>query len=277
MRCIFHLPGIEPETITIYPKSIRFSLVYLLHHHRLVLIRINYIGWRHTMFVNTSKTECICLLLLIPYIAFSQEAETPDESEVLELEEISVTGLRMEKRLKDTPIITEVIDADEIAESGAMDLSGVLADYGVMFTQNNMGDNISLQGLGGSRVLFLVDGRRAPGKIAQKIKGKTIPLGDIERIEIIRGAQSALYGSDGMGGVINIITKPTSEDFTITARVANSMIPACNSDKTEESKDKFGEGQIFLEQDAQAGITFGLGSTSNKLTIEGDPGRTVSE
>jgi outer membrane receptor for ferrienterochelin and colicins len=224
------------------------------------------------------KTVYCCLLLCLAYICMAQEQENfkdshiPDAKEVLELEEISVTGLRVEKRLKDTPVITEVIDAKEIAESGSSDLAGVLADYGIMYTQNDMGDYISLQGLGEGRVLFLIDGRRVPGRVSNRLKGGTIPLGDIERIEIVRGAQSALYGSDGMGGVINIITKPSSDNFSFTARVTNSMIPAYNSDESTESQDSLKDSQPFLEQDIRTHMTFGLGKTSNKLSIEGSRG-----
>ncbi len=224
------------------------------------------------MIVSPFKTICIFLLLPIPFIAFSQEAETPEENDILELEEISVTGLRVEKRLKDTPVITEVIDAEEIAQSGATDLSGVLEDYGIMCTSNSMGDYISLQGLGESRVLFLIDGRRVPGKVSQRIKGQTIPIGDIERIEIVRGAQSALYGSDGMGGVINIITKPTAENFALSARFTNSLIPAYNTEATEESQNSLKDAQPLLEQNLRINLTYGLGKTSNKLSIDGTRG-----
>jgi outer membrane receptor for ferrienterochelin and colicins len=233
----------------------------------------------HTIRKQSSTVIAFCCLFLaLSYIGSAEEQVSPeentgtDDAEVLELEEITVTGLRIEKRLKDTPVITEVIDSEEIAESGASDLSGVLADYGIMSTQNSMGDYISLQGLGESRVLFLIDGRRVPGRVSHRIKGGTIPLGDIERIEIVRGAQSALYGSDGMGGVINIITKPSADNFSLTAKVSNSMIPAYNSEDTEESKDSIDEAQPFLEQDLQVNMTFGIGETSNKLNIEGTRG-----
>jgi outer membrane receptor protein involved in Fe transport len=132
--------------------------------------------------------------------------------------EITVTGTRTEKRLADSPVATEIITAEEIQNSSAATLSEALDDYGLMASSNPMGDAIQLQGMGESRVLFLVDGRRVTGRIAGRINGSTLPLGNVERIEIVRGPQSSLYGSDGIGGVVNIITKKPGGRFLFDHR-----------------------------------------------------------
>ena len=142
-----------------------------------------------------------------------------------DVDTVTVTGTGSEKRLADTPVVTEIITADEIAATGASDLKDALTAYGVILNADEShGDQISLEGLSGGRILILVDGRRIPGRLAQNVEGDSLPLNNVDRIEIVRGPQSALYGSDAMGGVINIITKrPAGTKFHVQAD--NTTLP----------------------------------------------------
>jgi outer membrane receptor protein involved in Fe transport len=122
---------------------------------------------------------CLCLLPGFPVFAQNAaDAETVpgteiegninwDDADVFYAGEITVTGTRSEKRLADSPVATEIISAGEIENSSAATLSEALDDYGLMYSSNAMGDYIQLQGLGESRVLYLVDGRRVPGRVAE--------------------------------------------------------------------------------------------------------------
>ena len=166
---------------------------------------------------------------------------------------IVVTGTRNKKRLKDSPVITEVITGEEINESRAGTLSEVMEDYGLQFMKNAMGNYIRLQGMEASRILFLVDGRRLSGRVAQRLDASTVPVSNIDRIEIVRGPQSLLYGSDGIGGVINIITKKPEEGFSVRGRVTNGFIDP-------EQDDDF-----FLEQTAQTSMNFSLGPVYSRV------------
>lgn len=69
-----------------------------------------------------------------------------------------------------------------------------------------MGSYMTLQGLGQNRELFLINGERVIGRVSKRLEVGNISISNVERIEIIRGSQSALYGSDGMGGVIDFLT-----------------------------------------------------------------------
>jgi outer membrane receptor for ferrienterochelin and colicins len=211
------------------------------------------------------------MLLFLPLAAPAQEGAEADDDfgdEVFYLEGITVTGTRGEKRLDDTPVVTEIIGTEEIENSSAVTVSDILEDYGLMFTGNAMGDYIQMQGMGESRVLFLIDGRRVTGRIASRIKGETLPLGNVERIEIVRGPQSALYGSDGIGGVINIITKKPGDKVSVSAAISNRfLLPYDDPDTPAEPKQK--DFNPILEQNLSASVGFPIGVLRNSLFVEG--------
>ncbi|MDR1248434.1 MAG: TonB-dependent receptor [Treponema sp.] len=191
---------------------------------------------------------------------------------VYELEDIAVTGTRTEKRLKDTPVVTEVITSEEIEHSSAATVTEILDDYGIMYTSNGMGDYIQLQGMGEGRVLYLIDGRRVAGRIAQRLNGETMPLANVERIEIVRGPQSALYGSDGIGGVINIITKKPGDTVSLRAAVRNSFLLAYNNPDTPENPDVFKDFDPVREQHFTAAVGFPIAATRNSVNLEASRG-----
>ena len=183
-----------------------------------------------------------------------------------DLDAVTVTGTRVETRLADTPVPTEIITADEIQASGASDLRGILTSYGIITDSDEThGDELSLDGLSGNRILILVDGRRVPGRLAQNIEGDSLPLNNVDRIEIVRGPQSALYGSDAMGGVINIITKrPSGTKFQVQAD--NTSLPAYND------PDVAGTGKYpapLQQQRLQLGIEQALGGWNTSLNLSG--------
>jgi outer membrane receptor for ferrienterochelin and colicins len=188
-------------------------------------------------------------------------------SQTWDLDTVTVTGTKVEKRLADTPVPTEIITADEIKATGATDLRGVLTSYGVITdSDESHGDQISLDGLSGGRVLILVDGRRIPGRVAQNVEGDSLPLANVDRIEIVRGPQSALYGSDAMGGVINIITRrPTEAKFHV--QVDNASLPAY------DDPDVAGTGTtgpaFFQQQNLQLGLDVPLGDWWTSLNVSG--------
>ncbi len=148
-------------------------------------------------------------------VAASAE-ETLNEEELRYLEIIEdgpelgtvVTGTRTKRSLNETPVPTELIRREELVDMGQQDLSGVMREQpGVELEPSFNAVGIRLQGLDPSYVLILVDGQRAIGRIGGAIDLRRFRLENIERVEIVRGAASALYGSDGLGGVVNIITR----------------------------------------------------------------------
>ncbi|GMO29212.1 MAG: TonB-dependent receptor [Termitinemataceae bacterium] len=184
-------------------------------------------------------------------------------------DEITVTGTRYNTRLKDTPVAVEIITSEEIAEQNADTIEDVLANYGLEHNTNGMGDYVTMQGLGEGRILYLINGRRIAGRLAQRMNGETMPLGDIQRIEIVRGPQSALYGSDSIGGVINIITKKPDEIFSFKTSIKNRSLPAYNNPETDDDPDPSYNivNNIFHEQILNVTTNFAVGAWHTSLVL----------
>jgi outer membrane receptor for ferrienterochelin and colicins len=212
------------------------------------------------------------MLFLIFYPFIPLAAQESDDESVNRLEDITVTGTRSEKRLKDTPVVTEVITTEEIENSSASTVTEILEDYGLMYTSNAMGDDIQLQGMGESRILFLIDGRKVVGRVAQRLNGDTMPLSNVERIEIVRGPQSALYGSDGIGGVINIITKKPGDEFALRTAISDGFLLAHDNPDTGNKPKAFEDFDPIREQHLTASIEIPIAAARNSINLEGSRG-----
>ncbi len=127
----------------------------------------------------------------------------------LPLDAVVVTASRRVQRLADAPIATELISRAEIIATGGSDVAQVLSErLGVHLESGPPGgEGAMLQGLSSERVLVLVDGQPLVGRIGGTLDVTRVPTSAIERIEVVKGSQSSLYGSEAMGGVINIITR----------------------------------------------------------------------
>lgn len=142
--------------------------------------------------------------------------------ETLQLGEVVVTGTRTEKRLSETPVQTTVIAEREIRKAGAVSVLETFQDNipGIVMSPNAMGNNMRIKGLNSRYILFLVDGERLVSEGAGgNVNLDQIDVNNIKRVEVINGAASALYGSNAVGAVINIITKEPKHKFEGGANV----------------------------------------------------------
>lgn len=154
--------------------------------------------------------------LTLPAVAFAQDAS----DEVLKLNTVVITAGGFEQNVEDAPASVTVISGEELAKGDIRSLSDALKGVqGVVTTGIANEEDISIRGLPGSYTLILVDGKRQ-GTRESRTNGNSgfeqsymPPVSAIERIEVVRGPMSSLYGSDAMGGVINIITKPVSDSW----------------------------------------------------------------
>ena len=130
------------------------------------------------------------------------------------LETVVVTATRTPKLLKDTPVVTRVISSTDIDRSGKPDIGALLEQQlpGVEFSLG-MAQNpqINMSGFGGGGILFLLDGERMAGETLDNPDYSRLNLQNAERVEIVKGAASSLYGSNATGGVVNIISKTPKE------------------------------------------------------------------
>ncbi len=149
---------------------------------------------------------------------------------------ITVTGSRLDARQADKVLHAESIGADTIVETGARTLADVLQEQGGLQVNSNrgLGAEVMMDGLDGRHVLILVDGRPVVGKVDNRVDVSRLPISasSIERIEIVRGPMSALYGSDGIAGVINIITKKPTAQGRVELELGGQAIPTARNDGT---------------------------------------------
>ena len=140
-------------------------------------------------------------------------AQTGDIWRSDSLQEVVVTGTGTQHLLKDAPVQTEVITQKMLRNYGGKSLEDILAGLtaSFAFAEGDMGSQMQLNGLGNNYILILIDGKRIHGDVGGENDLGLIDPHNIEKIEIVKGAQSALYGSDAMAGVVNIITKKHTE------------------------------------------------------------------
>lgn len=132
------------------------------------------------------------------------------------ISEVVVTATRTPKLLKDVPYVTKVFTADDIRKADATNIQDLLTTImpGVEFTfAMNQQTTLNMAGFGGNAVLFLIDGERIAGETMDNPDYNRLTLEDVERIEVVKGAASSLYGSNAVGGVVNIITRKPHDRF----------------------------------------------------------------
>lgn len=160
-----------------------------------------------------------------PAAATAQTDHVPSD-ELESVEEIVVTGSRIKRRDFTSPSPISTLDRDAIAFSGLPTIEStinlmpqVMPDFGR--TSNNPGDGtarINLRGMGPGRTLVLLNGRRvAPSGVGSAIDVNNLPQALMERVEIITGGATTVYGSDAVAGVVNFITRDDFSGFAIDA------------------------------------------------------------
>lgn len=164
------------------------------------------------------------LALLFSFQSLGQEAWQMDEpvetvlskaspdsldQEPIPLGEVEVTSMRVNRRMKDVPLPMAVVGAGHFLKLSSQTLSSVLgAEPGIAMGRDGAwSTTISIRGLSENRLVTLVDGHRVETATDLTASFSMIDVNDIERVEVIKGAQSSLYGTGAMGGIINIITK----------------------------------------------------------------------
>ena len=148
-------------------------------------------------------------LMCLGFPAFAQDSLRTNR-----MDEVVVTGTGTQHRLKDVPVQTEVITRKDLEQYGGRNLEEILSGLtaSMAFSQDDMGSQMQMNGLGNSYILILIDGKRLHGDNGGENDLGVIDPARIERIEIVKGAASALYGSDAIAGVINIITRKYDRD-----------------------------------------------------------------
>lgn len=214
-------------------------------------IRVRRVGYLTVTTVETLGTSTRRLLL-------------PLHAAPLALDNVVVTAARRPQKLADVVITTEVITRSEIEQTGASDLASVLVEHTGIQMQGGhpSGTGVMLQGIGSERVLVLLDGQPVAGRLSGVFDVSRIPTSIVERVEVVKGPQSTLYGTDAMGGVINIITRNPGKDVMRAAFNATGG--------TQDRRE--------LTANVSAGVgALGAEATVGHRTIETTPGQASAD
>ena len=157
-------------------------------------------------------SACLLILLSIPVCWNRVHAQDNDLTKALD--EIVVTATGTPHTLKNVPVQTEIISRRQIEQAGASNIEEILSLLGTGFDFNpgDMGAQMTMNGLGNSYILILVDGKRMHGDQGGENDLGHIDPHNIDHIEVVKGAGSALYGSDAMAGVINVVTRKHTDE-----------------------------------------------------------------
>lgn len=166
--------------------------------------------------IKTRKILSVLLLMLGSSAAFAQDKKQDSLAmSQKNLTEVVVTATRTPKIKDDVPIPVMSISGQEIRNKGMMRLEEVLAEQtGVQLYTDNLANGVQMQGLDAKYALILIDGEPLIGRIDGILDLSRVNIANIERIEIVKGPSSSLYGSDALAGVINIITKTAANGYS---------------------------------------------------------------
>ena len=142
----------------------------------------------------------------------------------IKMDELVVTATRTKKLHSDVPIATEVVSKSEIDRSGALTVSELLSQRSGVSLQTSVegGSVLNLLGLDSRYILILKDGQPINGKFNNRVSLDQIFTQNVEKIEIVKGPSSSLYGSEAMAGVINIITRNPNPTRQLIASFRNN-------------------------------------------------------
>lgn len=194
--------------------------------------------------------------------ATAMASPAPADKNTRRLDKVVVTASGYELAVKDAPASISVITAEELQKKSYTDVTDALKHVsGVQIVGGGVEQSISIRGMNSEYTLFLIDGRPAQANDTFGLNGSQNgtpinflpPIETIDRIEVIRGPASALYGSDAMGGVVNIITK----------KVVNTFSGSVTSEFT-----KADQSNVVNEDGFQTSAVMNLPLVQDKLSLQ---------
>jgi len=167
--------------------------------------------------MNKKSLWATVLALVFALATFARDKNDPEENSDstlvetrdIRLGEIRVSSLRIDRKLKELPTSMAVVGAYDYQKNSSLTLSHVLShEPGLAMGSDGVwATNVSIRGLSENRLVVLIDGNRVETATDLTASLSMIDANDIERVEVIKGAQSSLYGTGAMGGIVNIITR----------------------------------------------------------------------
>ena len=190
----------------------------------------------------------VCLLLFCQVVLFAQQLDTN-----IAIGEVVISATRTAKKVEDIASPITVIDAKQIQQSGFSKLNEVLAEQTGISISEDHGTGIQIQGFDPEYTMILIDSEPLIGRTAGTLNLKRISLRNIERIEIIKGGSSCMYGSAAMAGAVNIITKKPAE-LNVQAYAKYGSFATNEIGTTVSGKAKETGWFLFFNRNASAGF-----------------------
>lgn len=195
------------------------------------------------MFLNK---YCVLVFVFSTSLLYGQEEVQKDTIKSEKLDEVVVTATRTVRQLSSLPMPVTLVSQKQIKQAGSVRLSDILIEQTGITSATDVGNfrGVQIQGLDAEYTLILLDGVPLIGRRAGNIDLDRVTVNNIKQIEIVKGPSSSLYGSEALGGVINIITeKPKNDvfkgDFQLLTRGGARNELDINT-STLYRKDKFG-------------------------------------
>jgi outer membrane receptor for ferrienterochelin and colicins len=160
-------------------------------------------------YYHKQTISLICGLIVCLYPLLTAQAQSDTSSKQVNINDVVVTGQYGENALSKSVYKVTVIDQKRIQLQGAFNLKTILTNELNVRIYNDpaLGSNLSIQGISGQNIKIMIDGVPMIGREGGNIDLNQINLNNIERIELVEGPMSVSFGTDALGGVINLITK----------------------------------------------------------------------
>lgn len=208
-------------------------------------LRITHVGYEtYTKRVDLEKSKCDLQTIVLKEI-------TQD------LDEVVVTSTRTMRHLKDLPVPTQVVTRTQIEKIAPTSVKDILlySIPGIEFSQHGGITHISMQGYNADYIAFLIDGEEVAGLKSGSLDFSRLSPDNIQRVEFTKGAGSALYGSNAIAGVINIITRQYDKPFSAGASVGYNQVGSWTSHLQAGVKQKYFSNSLSGSYDREGGYT----------------------
>ena len=165
--------------------------------------------------MSLNKKLFICFVFIFSFVK-SQNNKAIDSTLGGRLDEVVVTATRTQRQLSSLPLPAQIIKKEQIQASNSVRLSDLINEQTGLITVagHPSGEGLQIQGLDSAYTLVMIDGVPLIGRLSGTFDLDRITVANIKQIEVIKGASSCLYGSEAMGGVLNIITETPKDYFS---------------------------------------------------------------
>ncbi|TAE27628.1 MAG: TonB-dependent receptor [Candidatus Kapaibacterium sp.] len=225
-----------PKSVSSFVSQLSATIFRNVYEHNFLI----------SNFTPNMKTLCLFLCAALHLNANSITAQTITQpttqttttasTKITRTKNVVITATRTERDAESSPIPTMLISAEQMRAQASVRLSDVLAEQTGLGIVLDHGQGIQVQGLDPAYTLILVDGEPLIGRVAGTMELSRFAIGNLARVEVVKGQASSLYGSEALGGVVNLISKTPQRPFGATFRARYSRFNALDVNADVEGK-----------------------------------------